>query len=94
MHIRDPLSIALTQSLELPRRQNVLKLCISQREKLRSYRLLALPHHAQPLPVCRGDLEEPIEKSVRLRPSADRQEIDELDQQSGLTIAGLAHRIG
>ena len=45
-----------SKGVELSRRQHVLKLCISQREKLRLNSLLALPLHTQPLPMCRCHL--------------------------------------
>ena len=79
--------------IELPWRQYVLQLCISQGEKVRPYRLLALSFHIKLPPMGRRYLQETVEKNIRLGASADCQEINQLDQQSGLTSAGLTNRV-
>ena len=37
-----------------------------------------------------GDGEEPLEIFLRIRPAADREKVDELDEQAGMALARLA----
>jgi hypothetical protein len=55
--------------------------------------LLVIVLHTQPLTMGLRHLKETLEKHLRLGPSANVKEINQLNQQPGLAATRFSHRI-
>jgi hypothetical protein len=91
--IGDAFSLTHGKRLVLAVRQHMHKLIIAHGEQPGAYVLLRRVFEAQGYAVGIGDLQKARKKDIPLRPAADRQEVNQLDEQLRCPTAFLAHTI-
>ena len=89
MGIADPFAEAHAQRLELAGVEDAVQ--IGLRHCLQRFADIGLVRsfHAQRCPDLVGDDKKTVEELRRVRPAPDRQEVDALDEQAGLALAGV-----
>ena len=87
LHVCDSLARAQAQRFQLALAQDVGELCIVQRRQPLAHGPLRSVLHAEEPPMFGGNFKKLPEVPGGIRPPADRQEIDELDEQSGFPTA-------
>src|SRR5678816_4180990 len=100
MHVPDALAVAVVERLELPVGQDGLEgRAVSGQEIVADLVVLGLapPWIVEPerdLGAQRvGDLEVATEEALGLGAAADRDEVEELDEEPGPAAASLTHRL-
>ncbi len=89
--VGDALARAHSQRLELARRQHARKLALVEGGKARAHRGFRRVRHLERAAMLAGHGQEPLEEFARFGPPANRQKIDELDEQPRLAGARLPH---
>ena len=94
MGIADPFAEAHAQRFELAFVEDAVEFGVRQRFQGFADVGFRRVFHPQRRPdVVRHD-EEAVEEFRRVRPAPDRQEVDALDEQAGLALAGALHGLG
>src|SRR6516164_4569359 len=93
VHVGDALAVAELQRLEFGAREDAQELVFAQSAQARAN--LGLRHNriAEGLAVLVGHLQKAREELFRIGPPADRQEIDQLNEEAGVALAGLPHAV-
>ena len=89
LRVGDALAVAELVALEFARRKDFGKLLVAHGGKhSTNVRVAARSKRA---PMLIGDREEALEIPVLRRTAADREKVDDLDEQGGLAAACVAH---
>ena len=94
LHIRHALAMAMPQRFHFARRENSLEPLVRKHRELFAHVGLAHARRAERFAMRVRHTQELLEELVALRPPADRQKVDDLDQQLRMPAACLAYCIG
>ena len=93
VHVGDALAIAELQRFQFVRRQHGRKFVVAHRRKAGAHVGVGQAGLAERGAMAVGDGEKALEELLRIGPAADREKIDQLDEEPRAAVACPPHRL-